>query len=118
MNNNNETGNLGEEIATKFLTEKGYSLLHRNWRFSHWEVDIIVSKENKLHFIEVKTRHTTQYGRPEESIKKDKMQALKNAAEAYLNIHPQWKYIQFDVVAIMLWNDEPREIFLIEDIYF
>ena len=118
MNNNKETGNLGEEIATKFLTEKGFTVLHRNWRFSHWEVDIIVSKDHKLHIIEVKTRHTTKYGQPEESIKKDKMKALKNAAEAYLNLHPQWKYIQFDVVAIMLWNDEPKEIFLIEDIYF
>ena len=118
MNNNKETGNLGEDIAAKFLTDKGYKLMNRNWRFSHWEVDIIASKDNKLHFVEVKTRHTTKFGYPEENIKKDKMQSLKNAAEAYLNLHPQWKYIQFDVVSIMLWNDEPREIFLIEDFYF
>ena len=81
-------------------------------------MDIIASKDNKLHFVEVKTRHTTMYGYPEESIKKDKMQSLKNAAEAYLNLYPQWKYIQFDVVSIMLCNDEPKEIFLIEDFYF
>ena len=51
MNKNIETGDLGEEIACGFISEKGYQVLERNWRFKHWEVDIIASRKNKLHFI-------------------------------------------------------------------
>lgn len=118
MNHNRITGNKGEEIAAGYLVKNGYTLLARNWRYRHWEVDIIASKNRFLHFIEVKTRYSLRYGRPEESITRDKMNNLKNAAEEYQYQHPEWKYIQFDVMAITLVNDEVKEIFVIEDVYF
>ena len=93
-------------------------MVERNWRFRHWEVDIIATKGRFLHFIEVKTRKSLRYGRPEESITRDKMSNLKNVAEEYQYQHPQWKYIQFDVLAITLINEEVKEIFMIEDVYF
>ena len=118
MNNNKATGNKGEEIAAGYLVKAGYTLLARNWRFRHWEVDIIALKGNFLHFIEVKTRASLRFGRPEESITRDKMKNLKNAAEEYQYQHPEYKYIQFDVLAITLVNEEVKEIFMIEDVYF
>lgn len=120
MNNNwnKETGNKGEDLAENWLKENGYIVWHRNWRFRHWEVDVIASKGKKLHFVEVKTRTSYKFGNPEESIGRDKMTALKNAAEEYLYQHPDWKYIQFDVIAITLQGDKVLEIFLIEDVYF
>ena len=93
-------------------------LIEKNWRHKHWEVDIIASKGKLLHFIEVKTRSNYRFGYPEESIGNDKMNALKKAAEEYLYQHPQWKYIQFDVVAITLQAETVKEILLIEDVYF
>ena len=118
MNNNKATGSKGEEIAAGYLAKNGYTMLARNWRFRRWEVDIIASKNKFLHCIEVKTRYSLRYGRPEESITKDKMKNLKNAAEEYQYQHPEWKYIQFDVIAITLLNEEVKEIFMIEDVYF
>jgi putative endonuclease len=118
MSNNQNKGNKGEELAAAYLLSKGYSILERNWRFRHWEVDIIAAKNRFLYFIEVKTRHSLRYGRPEESITRDKMNNLKNAAEEYQYQHPEWKYIQFDVIAITMINDEAREILQIEDVYF
>lgn len=118
MSLNQTKGRLGEEMAATWLEKKGYTLLERNWRFRHWEVDIIASKEKFLHFIEVKTRHSLRYGRPEESITRDKMTNLKNAAEEYQYQHPEWKYIQFDVIAITVIEEEVKEIFMIEDVYF
>lgn len=112
------TGKQGEDIAASFLLEKGYFILERNWRFKHWEVDIIAAKNNKLHFIEVKTRNSLRYGKPEESITREKMTHLKNAAEEYQYRHPEWNYLQFDVIAITLVNNIAREIYLIEDLYF
>jgi len=109
---------MGEEIAAGWLVKNGYRLVERNWRFRHWEVDIIAARDQFLHFVEVKTRRSLRYGRPEESITRDKMTNLKNVAEEYQYQHPEWKYIQFDVLAITLVNDEVKEIFMIEDVYF
>lgn len=118
MESNKSKGDHGEQIATDFLLEKGFSILERNWRHHHLEVDIIASKDGLLHIVEVKTRYSLRFGRPEESITKDKMQFLKNAAEAYQYRNPFWKYLQFDVIAITLVNEKPREVFMIEDVYF
>lgn len=116
MAQHNKTGNDGEEMAVNYLIGKGYSILHRNWRYSRWEIDIIASNQNKLHFIEVKTRRTDTFGHPEESITKKKMRFLMQSAEQFLFLNPQWKKVQFDVVSVTLDNDK-AEFFFIEDIY-
>jgi putative endonuclease len=118
MNSNQNTGAKGEELAAFFLAEKGFEIVERNWRFKQLEVDIIASKNNRLHFFEIKTRTSDKYGKPEESISKQKMMNLKNAAEEYQYLHPEWKYVQFDAVAITILYGNPAEYFLIEDIYF
>jgi putative endonuclease len=118
MNNNKATGNKGEQLAAKYLEEKGFAIIAANWRYRFWEVDIIASKENILHFFEIKTRTSDKFGNPEESIGKKKMQNLRNAAEEYQYLHPEWKYIQFDVLAITMNYGQPIEYLLLEDVYF
>ncbi len=115
---NKSTGSKGEEMASVYLQQIGFEIIERNWRFRHWEVDIIASKNDRLHFFEIKTRTSDKYGKPEESIGYKKMQNLKNAAEEYQYQNPSWKYVQFDVLAISMYNDEPVEYFYIEDVYF
>ncbi|HNU88582.1 MAG TPA: YraN family protein [Ferruginibacter sp.] len=117
MAQHNKTGNLGEAMAADHLTGKGFSILHQNWRHAHWEVDIIASKTDVLHFIEVKTRRTKKFGHPEEAVSKKKIQNLINASEEYLYQQPQWKRIQFDILAITMLKGAPVEYFLIEDVY-
>lgn len=116
MAGHNLTGKTGEQLAETYFSEKGYALLEKNWRHSRWEVDIIASKNTVLHFIEVKTRRTKNYGLPEEKVGNKKIQNLINAAEEYLYQHPQWKRIQFDILSIVLNNDKAPEYFLIEDV--
>jgi len=116
--NNIDKGNIGENVATAYLLQKGYVILERNWRHKHWEIDIIAEKSNKLHIIEVKTRTNKKFGNPEESIGENKMNHLKNAAEEYLLQHPEYSMIQFDVIAIKLKKEVVEELFLIEDVYF
>jgi len=115
---NKTTGNKGEELAVQYLSEKGYEIIERNWRFRHAEVDIITSKNSRLHFFEIKTRTTSKYGKPEESMSYKKMKMLKIAAEEYQYQNPQWKYLQFDVLAITIEYGMATEYFLIEDVYF
>ena len=118
MSYTKQTGNKGEDLAAAWIQDKGYNIIERNWRFKHWEVDIIANKENKLHFFEIKTRTSALFGHPEESIGKRKMQSLLRAAEEYQYMHPQWKLLQFDVLSITILKNKPIEYFLIEDIYF
>jgi putative endonuclease len=104
MAQHNETGSTGEKLAVQWLIGKGYSIKEINWRYKHLEVDVIAVKGDTLHFIEVKTRTTTEFGNPEESITKLKMKNLRDAAEQYQFLHPGWKWIQFDVLAILFKN--------------
>ena len=117
MAHHNITGNLGEEIAAKYLQNKGYHILHKNWRHKHWEVDIIASNNNKLHFIEVKARRTKIFGFPEDDVSKKKITNLIGAAEEFLLQYPVWKLIQFDILSITMEKNKPPEFLLIEDVY-
>ena len=115
MAHHNTTGMQGENMALQYLSEKGYVILHQNWRHSHWEVDVIASFNQTLHFIEVKTRRTKKFGYPEEDVTKRKLTNLINAAEEFLYLYPGWKRIQFDILSINLVRNEPAEFFFIED---
>ena len=117
MANHNNTGQLGEKMAGEYLLKKGFSILHQNWRHSHWEVDVIASLKNTLHFIEVKTRRTNKFGYPEDDVTKKKMENLINASEEYLLLYPEWKRIQFDILSISILKNQPAEYFFIEDVY-
>ena len=111
------TGTLGERLAAEYLSLKGFTILHKNWRHSHWEVDIIASNNNVLHFIEVKTRRTKKFGYPEDDVTKKKLINLINASEEFLFLYPEWKRIQFDILSINLLRNEPAEFFFIEDVH-
>ena len=115
---NKDTGFLGENKAATYLIEMGYTILFRNWRFKHLEIDIIASKVDCLHIIEVKTRRSNKYGFPEQHIDAIKMQHLKNAAALFQYQHPNWKMLQFDVIAIQLYSNDKWDLYLIEDVYF
>lgn len=117
MANHNITGKDGEALARLYLSQKGFVILHTNWRYSHYEIDIIASRGDTLHFVEVKTRRSQQYGYPEESITSKKMESLMNGAEAFLAENPHWKKIQYDVVSINLYKHRAPEYFFIEDVY-
>ncbi len=115
---NKEIGNFGENTAAQHLSELGYEILYRNWRYKHLEIDIIASKDNLLHIIEVKTRTSIEFGYPEQFINKQKMQFLKNAAAHFQYQNPGWKYLQFDVISIFFNEKQIWELAFFEDVYF
>jgi putative endonuclease len=117
MSRNKIIGAKGEDVATTWLTKRGYAIIVCNWRHKHWEIDIIASKENKLHFVEVKSRSTIKYGYPEAGVNIKKLTSLKNAVEEYLNLYPEWTAIQIDVLTITWRGKKVQEILMIEDIF-
>ena len=117
MASHNDLGKYGEQLGRNYLAKKSYNILHMNWKYSYYEIDIIACRENVLHFIEVKTRRTRQFGLPEESVDRKKFKKLMRAAEEYVYRHPRWKRIQYDVLAVSITADNQAEFFFIEDVY-
>lgn len=111
-------GKQGEALAANYLIGLGYTILDLNWRHHHWELDIVAALGSTLHFVEVKTRTSLQFGYPEEHISMKKMRHLKNAACHYHYLHPNFKNIQFDVVAINMDPGKEPLLYFIEDVYF
>jgi putative endonuclease len=112
-----QTGKKGEQLAELYLSSIGFNILHRNWRYSRYEIDLIATKENILHFIEVKTRTNSNFGMPEENVDVKKLEHVMTAAEEFLYQFPEWKIIQYDVLSITLRNENNVEYFFIEDVY-
>ncbi|WP_431215248.1 YraN family protein [Puia sp. P3] len=74
------TGTTGEDLAAEWLTAKGFAILTRNWRYGRYEIDIIASRNSVLHFIEVKSRNSTLFGNPEESVSRKKLNNIMQGA--------------------------------------
>ena len=109
-------GELGENIATKFLMKHGFLILDRNYTKKWGEIDIIAEKNNKLYFVEVKSishlpveiftkgdKPNDDY-RPEENMHPWKMKRLSRTIQTYLlskNI-PDEKEWQVDLFIVFL----------------
>ncbi len=98
-----ETGEWGEALAAKHLAAKGYTLLARNWRHGHGEIDIIARTGDVVVFVEVRTRHGAAFGAPEETLSVRKRAALIATAQAYLDAAGFTEHAwRIDVIAIEL----------------
>ncbi|MEO6611739.1 MAG: YraN family protein [Chitinophagaceae bacterium] len=112
-----ELGKKGEELAVSWLEQNGYELLHRNWRYSYYEIDIVARKGIFLHFVEVKTRNPSPVGYPEDAVTKKKFKRLQRAADQYLFLNPGHAWIQYNILSIILHGEKEPEYFFIEDVY-
>ena len=107
-------GNIGEDIAVKYLENKGFDILDRNYLKKYGEIDIVVQKLGTIHFIEVKSvsrethidnvsRVTDDY-RPEDNIHPQKLKRIARTIQAYLfekypKEEPKWL---FGVITVRL----------------
>lgn len=102
MAEHNVTGSQGEQLACRFLEERGYEVLERNWRHGHHELDIIARHGLELVIVEVKTRTSDQYGQPAEAVKGGKRGKLVKAANAYVLANGTDLALRFDIVSVIL----------------
>jgi putative endonuclease len=116
MMNYIETGKKGEALAADYLTSLGFEILERNWRFRRSEIDLVCSLNGVLHFVEVKTRTSTTFGFPEESVTNKKIRSLLRAGTAYMFKNPGWKIVQYDILSLLVIDDAPVDYLFIQDI--
>jgi len=95
-------GAYGERLAERHLVDEGLTVLARNWRCSDGEVDLILRDGRELVFCEVKTRRTTTFGSPAESIRPAKVRKLRGLAGRWLAESAEHADgIRFDVVEVL-----------------
>lgn len=104
---NRQKGNLGEDIACKFLEQNGYRIIERNKSCSRFsEIDIIAQFKNTLVFVEVKTRKNNNFGSPLEAITKTKFSHVLQGVKMYLqDCKVKYDNYRIDVIGITL---EPK----------
>ncbi len=111
-----ETGQKGEALAKTYLQEKGYLILHENWRKGPWEIDLIAKYKGMLIIVEVKTRSYSTIQEPQVAVNKDKQRSLIKATNAYLTVTGGQDEIRFDIVSIIS-NQQGNTIEHIEDAF-
>ncbi|WP_026473391.1 YraN family protein [Alkaliflexus imshenetskii] len=105
-----ELGKAGEEKACDFLVSKGFRIIARNWRFRQKEVDVIAYDGDVLVVVEVRTRTSTKWEHPRESITPAKIRFLVLATDAFVQQNRIDNRIRFDVVTCMPINETEWDI--------
>lgn len=84
MNKKEGLGRRGEDLVCKYLIDNGHTILERNWRSGHLEIDIISLDKVGIHFVEVKSRVAPLQAAPEENVDRVKQRRVTKAAGRYL----------------------------------
>jgi len=118
MTDKSERGATGEQLAARFLSEKGYAILERNYRHKRSEIDLVVKRDDWLVFVEVKTRTSNAFGFPEEFVDAKKKQMIFDGAGYYLFITKWSGNVRYDIVAVNLEDETHPRILHLEDAFY
>lgn len=115
-----EVGAEGERLATDYLKHCGYRLVCANFKTPvgrnrlgavvTGEIDLIAYDENKLCFVEVKTRTSEEFASPLAAVDLRKQRQIIRTARVYRRIFRLQKAAaRFDVITIILGgNTRPK----------
>ncbi len=102
-------GDFGEQLIKKYLAAKGYEILGAKIKIGYQEIDIVARQNNKIIFVEVKTRTSGMLGAPEEAMGNQKIKNLKKAMEAYALVHNHdFDELRGDLIAVII--DKQKKI--------
>jgi putative endonuclease len=131
MAKHNETGKLGEDIASKWLSDRGFVTVERNYWKKWGEIDVVArATSGKIHFIEIKTvsyetRHDMDQAisrgtwRPEENVHIYKQKRLARAIQTWIAEHKYTGEFQIDILTVRIVQQEKfARIKLIENVIF
>lgn len=117
MAGRSKIGALGEEIACKYLVEKGFEVLERNYNKKQGEIDVVAKVGSSLHFVEVKSV-SWNFGRgtiaergirPEENMHHNKLARLFRAVQIYLMERGVPKGTRWQMDALFVFIDQKRK---------
>jgi putative endonuclease len=115
------TGRRAEELAARFLEERGYRVVARNWRRPEAELDLVAVQGEVCVFVEVRSRTGEEHGHPLETVTPHKRARIARAARLYLNEEPlpaSASTFRFDVVGVVFAHDgQTHQCVLVEDAF-
>ena len=118
MGDNVALGAEGERIAAESLTAQGLSILERNWRSRHGEIDLIATDRGALVFVEVKTRTGVGFGLPAEAVTAVKQRRIRLLAVEWMRASGRgWPRLRFDVVSVLLERGRDPRVDHLEDAF-
>lgn len=109
MYQRHEIGRIGEEVSVKYLEQKNYKIVERNFECTQGEIDIIAFDlyKKELVFIEVKTRTNLQYGNPAEAVDQTKQKHIYKSAQYYIYTKKiENEFIRIDVIEIYILKNK------------
>lgn len=101
MAQHNELGKAGEDAAMAHLRDKGYAILHRNWKRGKLELDLVAAKGDEVAIIEVKTRKSGSLMEPLAAVNAQKIRKIVVAANTYLKAYKVQGRVRFDVITVV-----------------
>jgi putative endonuclease len=118
---NRTLGSTGEELAAKWLTEKGFRVVARNLRTPYGELDIVAERNGQVHVVEVKTRRGVGYGSPLEAIDRRKQEHLRRSTMAALasgipGLARGARSVHIDAISVLMSDGDVPVIEFLADI--
>ena len=111
-NTRQKLGQVGEDLACEFLESRGQTIIERNWRSGHLEVDLISIDSDGIHFVEVKTRKENIQAPPQENVDYKKQKRITRAAGIFLKSGKGKAFgsrdCLFDIVAVTINDNRAR----------
>jgi len=105
MSSPHELGRRGEDLAVEWLEARGWTVLARNFRLGHKEIDIVARRGDLVAFVEVKTRAGLGFGHPLEAITRAKRREIERVATAWIARHGRHTDLyRFDAIGVV-WAD-------------
>ncbi len=109
-------GRLGEDLAARFLAARGWTVIERNFRLGHKEVDLVARRRGVVAFVEVKSRSGPDYGHPLEAITAGKRREIELVARAWVARHGRpGDVYRFDAMAVHRDGGRPPRVEHVED---
>lgn len=97
-----QTGQHAEERAMLFLQQQGFHVVQQNFHGQMGEIDLIVSRDRLLVFVEVRQRKSSVFGGAAASVTLAKQRKISKTAAFFLQLHPEFELFdcRFDVIAM------------------
>lgn len=99
-------GKIGEELAKHYLAHKGYKILDANYKTRYSEIDFIAQKRHTMVFVEVRTKMGEQFGRPEETLRPQKLRKILFNVRSFIGFRKLEGPCRVDAVCVVLNFDE------------
>ena len=110
MSQHNEVGKIGEGLAREYLEKQGFKIVEQNYRTKYAEIDLVAQKSSlffsgTMVFVEVRTKIGEQFGSPEDTINRQKLQKVLRNARSYSAFKRWGGAARIDAICIVLKPD-------------